>query len=127
MFAAGELFPHDIDLPATRLIGRLGRVQHDALVLHDGVVSFLLDAVLLLLESGRLASLDVLLTLLQLVLRLPNLLLDDDELALLVLEALGEAVDLLLQAYVLRLVVALIRNVTLAHALVARLVHYLKY
>ena len=64
LLAAGELFSHDIDLPAARLIGRLGRVQHDALVLHDGVVSLLLDAVLLLLESGRLASLDVLLTLL---------------------------------------------------------------
>ena len=122
LLGRGKFLSHGVDFLSHGLVSGASCIEEDSLVSNDGLTGSVLqlgvvDSLVLLsgllvlpngvyflllkLQFGGLSSLDVLLALSQLVKSLPNLLLYDDKLRLLVLELMREVVHLLLQSDVL--------------------------
>ena len=104
----------------------LGLVKEQTLILQYSIVALQRDLLLFVLLRSRLLGFHVLLALIKFRLGLPNLLLDDDELTLLVFQSLRELIDLTLETVRLWLEVGAHSTVTaLRHAVICRLlVHF---
>ena len=99
VLAGGEFFPEHIDVFAQSFILSLGHIEPNPFVIHILLGVGHLNLGLLLSELGRFQGFHVLISFFQFALDLLDLLLDNEEVALLVLESLGELVHFSLEPH----------------------------